>query len=51
VVALTGDAPAHAVDRGHPAVCDLLLIKPALPDRVVSEVEQALAGANHGIIE
>lgn len=51
VVALTGHAPAHAVDRAHAAGCDRLLIKPALPDRVVAEVEQALAGANHGIIE
>jgi two-component system, cell cycle response regulator DivK len=51
VVALTGHAPAHAVDRARAAGCDRLLIKPALPDRVVAEVEQALSGGNHGIIE
>lgn len=42
IVAMTGHAPGHATDRARQAGCDRLLIKPALPDKVMAEVRQLL---------
>lgn len=42
IVAMTGHAPGHAADRARQAGCDRLLIKPALPDKVMAEVRQLL---------
>lgn len=42
VVAITGHAPVHAADRTRDAGCDRLLIKPVLPDQVITEIRHAL---------
>lgn len=45
VVALTGHALAHATARARAAGCDCLLIKPALPDQVISAVRGVIEQA------
>jgi len=42
IVALTGHAMAAAAERARQVGCDRLLIKPALPDQVVAEVQDLL---------